>query len=172
MLGVGFGWLAEEFVALDQPFDERVSRFEESLAVLRNAWRGGEITHRGDHFSICGVQVTKRFTVIPLILGGNSDNALRRAARLGDGWFSSGTPSFDDAVRLRTKLHQLREDAGGERPFELIFRMEGCDPDVARRYEDAGFENVVIWTDQVWPEDRSLAGKREAMFQAAEHLVR
>lgn len=171
MLGVGFGWLAEEFVALDQPFDERISRFEESIAVLRVAWGGGELTHRGNHFSISGVQVTKRPTVIPLILGGNSDNALRRAARLGDGWFSSGTPSFDEAVRLRTKLHQLHEDTGSGRSFELVFRMEGCDPAVARRYEDAGFENVVIWTDQVWPEQRSLTGKREAMFEAAGQLL-
>jgi probable F420-dependent oxidoreductase len=171
VLGIGCGWLAEEFAALDQPFEERVSRFEESIAVLRSAWRGGEMTHQGTHFSISGVQVTKRPTVIPLILGGNSDKALRRAARLGDGWFSSGTPTFDEAVGMRTELEQLRRDAGEERPFELIFRMKGCDPSIARRYEDAGFENVVIWTDQVWPEHRSLANKREAMFEAAEQLL-
>ena len=171
VLGVGFGWLAEEFAALDQPFEQRVSRFEESIAVLRAAWRGGDVSHQGKHFSISGVQVTKRRTAIPLILGGNSENALRRAARLGDGWFSSGTPSFEEAVRLRTALHRLREDTDEERPFELIFRMEGCDPSVARRYEDAGFENVVIWTDQVWPELRPLADKREAMLEAAGRLL-
>jgi len=170
MFGLGFGWLEEEFAALDQPFHQRVSRFEESIAILRAAWRGGELTHHGQHFSIAGVQVTKRPTEIPLILGGNTDKALRRATRLGDGWFSSGTPPFDEALRLRAELQRLRAESGNGHPFELIFRMEGCDPAVARRYEDAGFENVLIWTDQLWPERQPLAEKRRAMCAAAERL--
>ena len=170
-LGVGTGWLAEEFAALDQSFEHRVSRFEESIEVLRAAWRGGELTHEGQHFSISGVQVTKHPIEIPLILGGNRARALLRATLLGDGWFSSGTPPFDEAVRLRAALLRLRDEAGIDRPFELIFRMEGCDPVIARRYEDAGFENVLVWADQVWPEHASLAEKREALGVAAERLL-
>jgi probable F420-dependent oxidoreductase len=171
-MGLGFGWLAEEFAALDQPFDQRVSRFEESINVLRTAWRGGEVIHDGKHFSIAGVQVTKRAIDIPLILGGNSDKALRRAARLGDGWFSSGTPSFDEAVRLRAALHHLLEETGAERPFELTFRVEGCDPSVLRQYEDAGFDDVLVWADQVWPQHASLAEKQETLLAAAGRLLR
>ena len=103
--------------------------------------------HEGRHFSISGVQVTNRRTEIPLILGGNTDRALRRAAQLGDGWFSSGTPPFEEALRLRDELTRLRreadEEGGVERPFELIFRVEGCDPAVLRRYADAGFDERV-----------------------------
>lgn len=170
VFGLGFGWLEEEFTALDIPFAERISRFEESIEIMRAAWQSGEVKHEGKHFSISGVQVTKRITHVPLILGGNTDKALRRAARLGDGWFSSGTPPFDESIRLRTELLRLRGESNNDRPFELIFRMEGCDPAVARRYEDAGFENVLIWTDQVWPDGRSLDDKRAAMFAAAEAL--
>jgi len=168
-LGLGFGWLAEEFAALDVPFDERVSRFEEGIDVLRAAWRGGELVHHGRHFDISGVQVTMRETAIPIMLGGNTPRALRRAARLADGWFASGTPPFDESVRLAGELRRLRAEAGDE-PFRLVFRMEGSDPAVAARYADAGFEEVLIWTDQVWPEGQPLDAKREAMFAAAAAL--
>lgn len=172
VLGAGLGWLEEEFRALDAPFRQRIGRFEEAIAVLRTAWRGGEVDHDGEHFRVSGVQVTMRATRIPLVLAGNVDAALDRAARLGDGWFSSGTPSFDEARRLRDELLHRREQSerSGD-PFRLVFRMEGADPDTARRYEDEGFDEVVIWSDQVWPEDdRPLEAKRAALLEAADAL--
>jgi probable F420-dependent oxidoreductase len=171
VFGLGFGWLEEEFEVLDVPFRERVTRFEEGIEVLRSAWRGGEVVHDGPHFAISGVQVTKRPTAIPLMLGGNTDKALRRAARLGDGWFSSGTPPFEESIRLRGELQRLRAESDrAADPFTLVFRMEGADPATARRYEDEGFDEVLIWTDQVWPAGQSLEAKREAMFAAADAL--
>ena len=169
--GLGFGWLEEEFDALGVPFGERVTRFEEGIEVLRAAWSSGEVKHEGRHFSISGVQVTNRPTVVPLMLGGNSERALRRAVRLGDGWFSSGTPPFDEALRLRGELQRLRAetDRAGE-PFKLVFRIDGTDPATIRRYADEGFEEVLIWTDQVWPVDLPLVAKREALFAAASAL--
>lgn len=169
--GIGFGWLEEEFDVLDVPFTERVSRFEEGIEVLKAAWRSGEVKHQGRHFSISGVQVTKRPTDVPVLLGGNTDKALRRAARLGDGWFSSGTPPIEESVRLRGELQRLRAegDRAGD-PFTLVFRMEGADPATARRYADEGFDEVLIWTDQVWPAGQSLETRRAAMFAAAEAL--
>lgn len=171
VFGLGFGWLREEFDVLDVPFAERVSRFEEGIAILRAAWRGGEVRHDGRHFSISGVQVTNRPTRIPLMLGGNSEKALRRAARLGDGWFSSGTPPFEESLRLRDELRRLRAECGrSDDAFALVFRMEGADAALARRYEDAGFDEVLIWTDEVWPASGTLEAKREAMLAVAERL--
>ena len=171
VFGVGFGWLEDEFTALDVPFTERVSRFEETIEVMRAAWASGEVKHEGRHFSISGVQVTKRITEVPLMLGGNTDKALRRAAKLGDGWFSSGTPPLEESMRLRDELRRLRAEGDRDGPFELVFRMEGADPATARRYEDEGFEDILIWTDQVWPEgDLPLEAKREHLFRAADAL--
>ena len=171
VFGLGLGWLEEEFTVLDVPFAERVTRFEESIEVLKAAWRSGEVKHEGRHFSISGVQVTKRVTEIPLMLGGNADKALRRAVRLGDGWFSSGTPPFEESLRLRSELQRLRAESDrADEPFKLVFRMEGADPATAQRYADEGFEEVLIWTDQVWPADEPLEAKRSAMFAAAEAL--
>ena len=105
------------------------------------------------------------------MLGGNSERALRRAARLGDGWFSSGTPPFAEAVSLRAELQRLRaESERADEEFKLVFRMEGADPETARRYADEGFEEVLVWTDQVWPAGRSVDAKRDAMFAAGEAL--
>ena len=155
IFGVGVGWLTGEFDALGVPFDERVDRFLEAIAVLRAAWAGGEVRHEGRHFAVSGVQVTARPTDVPLILGGNTQRALRRAAQLGDGWFSSGTPPLDEAVRLRDELLRLRreadDEAGAERPFHLVVRVEGRDPSLLARYAEAGFDDVAIWADHVWP---------------------
>jgi probable F420-dependent oxidoreductase len=171
VFGLGYGWLQEEFAVLDVPFAERVSRFEEAIEVIKLAWRSGEVKHQGRHFSISGVQVTNRVTRIPLMLGGNTDKALRRAVRFGDGWFSSGTPPFDESIRLRAELQRLRaESERADDPFALVFRMEGADPATARRYEDEGFDEVLIWTDKVWPAGLPLEAKREAMLAAASAL--
>jgi probable F420-dependent oxidoreductase len=170
ILGLGFGWLEEEFNALDIPFKQRVGRFEESIEILHRSWEGGEVTFGGKYFSVSGVQVTQRETKVPLILGGNSDRALRRAVRLGDGWLSSGTPTFEESLRLRSELQWLHQDANEGRPFAMMFRMGGADPADARQYEDAGFENLLIWAKEIWPAGESLTAKRAALFAAAESL--
>lgn len=172
ILGVGFGWLAEEFAALDVPFAERVTRFEEGIEILRASWRGGEIRHRGHHYSIEGVQVTSRPAAVPLMLGGNGELALRRAARLGDGWFSSGTPPFEESVRLKSELERLRagSDRAGE-PFRLVFRVGGdATRSAVEGYRQAGFSEILLWSDQVWPAGRPIEAKRATLAQAAAAL--
>lgn len=167
--GIGTGWLVDEFTALDVPFSERVGRFEESVDVMRRAWAAGPLDHHGRFFDFSDVQVTSRPTAMPLILGGNSERALDRAVRLGDGWFSSGTPVFDEAVRLRHDL--LRRHAEAPEPaaetFELVFRFEGSDSVALSRYEDAGFDHMVVWADRVWPVGQSLRLKRDRLAEAA-----
>jgi hypothetical protein len=78
---------------------------------------------------------------------------------------------MEESLRLREELRRLRAESerAGD-PFKLVFRMEGADPATARRYEDEGFDEVLIWTDQVWPDGLPLAAKREAMFAAADAL--
>jgi alkanesulfonate monooxygenase SsuD/methylene tetrahydromethanopterin reductase-like flavin-dependent oxidoreductase (luciferase family) len=146
---VGAGWLREEFDALGIPFEERFSRTVETLSVLRSAWAGGAFTHHGEHFQIDAVQVCDGPIHVPLVLGGNSAPALRRAAQLGDGWMSSGTPSFEEALELRDQLVSLRDATGIKGEFPLYFRIERPKRSLVEAYEREGFTNVLFWADQI-----------------------
>jgi probable F420-dependent oxidoreductase len=172
MLGVGSGWLEEEFDALGVPFAERGARFDESLAVLRAAWAGGELEGAGPHYPFARVLLSRQPVRVPMILGGNTDRALRRTARLADGWFSSGNPTFEEAGRLRQRLRELSDEVGREDHLPLYVRMAGRDPDVLGRYADEGFEHVTVWANQLWPADGAPAEKRERFLEASAALLR
>ena len=129
------------------------------------------VEHHGEIFDFAALEMAPAPVEVPLVIGGNSDAALRRAARAGDGWFSSGTPDFEEAVRLRDRLLALREELGKQaEPFETVVRIEGADAEDVRRYGAAGFDHVVIWADQVWPQGGSLEEKRARLTQAAREL--
>ena len=170
VLGVGSGWLAEEFAALGVPFEERGSRFDEAIDVLRGMWSGEVITHRGTHFDFGPVQLCPKPVEIPLVLGGNTDRALRRVAAKADAWFSSGTPDFEDALRLRDRVAAACDAAGRDRPLPMHFRVPSPTAADLDRYATEGFEHVVVWADQVWPAVGDLDAKRSSLFAAAHRL--
>jgi probable F420-dependent oxidoreductase len=171
MLGVGSGWLEEEFGALGVAFAERRARFDEALAVLRAAWGGGEISFHGEHVSFEHVMMTPEPVHVPLILGGNTEPALRRVASIADGWFSSGNPTFEEAVRLRDRLTALSEEVGRDRPLPVYMRMGGSDPAELARYAEYGFEHVTVWANQLWPDDGDPASKQARFAEAAAELM-
>ena len=165
MLGVGSGWLQEEFDALDVPFTDRASRYEESLTVLRAAFRGGPFEHAGRHWKFGPVQISPRPVDTPIVLGGNSDAALRRAARMADAWFASGNPSLDEAVDLLGRLTARCRERG--RSLETYVRVPAFDPAVVDRYKEAGFDNVLFWAEDICPPG---ADRRASFRSAAEEL--
>lgn len=172
LFGAGAGWLREEFDALDAPFDSRGERFDEAIGILRAAWAGGPITGTGPHFRFGSIQIADHELDIPLILGGNTERALRRAAARADGWFSSGTPTFDDAVHLRERIRALRAEQDAVGPFPLWVRAPRAERSDLARYEAAGFEHVVVWADQLWPRpgDGEPASRRDRFAAAAAAL--
>lgn len=90
-LGVGVGWLAEEFAALGAPFAERGKVADEHLAALRTLWRDEVATFHGRHVDFDGAVVLPKPATPggpPILVGGDTDPALRRTARYGDGWFA------------------------------------------------------------------------------------
>jgi probable F420-dependent oxidoreductase len=167
-LGIGAGWLREEFDSLGIPFEQRFSRTVETLAVLRAAWAGGPIKHRGVHFHVDGVQVCGSPVTVPLVLGGNSPSALRRAAEMGDGWMSSGTPTLEEAIRLRDQLASLRDASGNHGDFPLYFRIPRPDSRLVETYEREGFTHVLFWADQI--PNGSVDGLRAEMSIIADSL--
>jgi probable F420-dependent oxidoreductase len=113
VLGVGAGWLAEEFAALNESFDDRGKRLDEYIAVMRALWEGGKTTFDGDYFSFqdCISRPRPAQGTIPVIIGGHSKAAARRAGRLGDGFFP-GSASATEIGELITVVRQTAEDHG------------------------------------------------------------
>src|SRR5581483_7941871 len=89
-LGVGVGWSREEFDALGVPFARRGARTNEYLEAMRVLWREDVASFDGEFVSFSGVRVNPkpaRDRRIPIVIGGNSDAALRRVSAIGDGWY-------------------------------------------------------------------------------------
>jgi alkanesulfonate monooxygenase SsuD/methylene tetrahydromethanopterin reductase-like flavin-dependent oxidoreductase (luciferase family) len=170
MLGIGSGWLGEEFAALDVPFEERYGRTREAIEILRIAWAGGPFDYHGKYFDFDLIQLSTRSIDVPLILGGNTPRSLNRAATIGNGWFSSGTPSFDDVRRWRDELLRIRAAHGLEERFRCYIRIEANDPSLVDRYRADGMDHVVIWADHLWPASGDLESRRAALFESAAAL--
>jgi probable F420-dependent oxidoreductase len=121
ILGAGVGWLAEEFAALEaRPFPVRGPVTDEWIAIVKRLCQGGEVTFQGEHYQL-GAVVSNPGSLqrphLPILIGGTSQAALRRAATVGDGWLSTGLGPELLRARLRM-LHQLCE-AHGRRVADL-----------------------------------------------------
>jgi len=120
LLGVGAGWMREEFEVLEQPFARRGARMEEQIEVLRTVWQGGMQEHHGEFYDFDRLDMSPPPPEpVPILIGGHSEVALRRAARVGDGWM--GTYYGIDELRAYVeRLHGYRREYGSQdRPFEI-----------------------------------------------------
>lgn len=110
-LGIGVGWLREEFDALGIPWEQRGARTDEYVEALRAAWAPGESRFAGSFARFSGVHVHPKPVQprLPVVVGGHTDVAARRAGRLGDGFF----PAKGSVRRLR-ELFAVVDDAALE----------------------------------------------------------
>lgn len=121
ILGVGAGWLAQEFEHLGVPFRRRIRLLEEGLALMRVLWADPRPRFEGRFFRITDAvfePLPAQPGGPPVWIGGNTEAAVRRAARLGDGWHPVGL----DPETLRERVERLRAWANG-RPVTVICRM-------------------------------------------------
>ena len=112
-LGVGLGWNAVEYEALGKPFRARGAMLEEQVPLLRELWSGGTVTHRGrfERVTGAGLAPAPLQRPIPIWFGAQAAPALRRAGRMGDGWFPQVPPGprLDEA---RAEVAAGAESAG------------------------------------------------------------
>lgn len=163
ILGVGVGWLKEEFDLLGLPFATRGRRTDEMLDVIQRLLSGRDRDYAGRVFTLPAVRMRPVPTApIPVMVGGDSDAALRRAAR-HDGWLGV---DYDDEQRLAgliATVHRYRHAFGTDnRPFEVFAVLKGeLSVDRLRRLSDIG---VTITQDYAWlykGEPYSSVGKKK-----------
>ncbi|GAA4228784.1 TIGR03619 family F420-dependent LLM class oxidoreductase [Streptosporangium album] len=124
-VGLGLGWLPEEFAASGVSSERRGRRGEEFVHVLRRLWSEEVVEHRGEFYELPPVhQDPKPLPSPPILLGGSAEVALRRAGRLADGWISS---SREDLDRIDEKIAIVKESAraAGRDPEALRFVTRG-----------------------------------------------
>lgn len=172
LLGIGSGWMREEFDALGIPWRGRGARLDEMLDVIELLWSGESVDYRGEHFAFDPVRFSgPPADAVPLVFGGHADVALRRAGRRGDGWFGPNIP-LERTVEYRDRLEAFREDAGrGDEPFAYYVRLHGdLDASNVRRYERAGFAYLVFSPFTQLPPQASLQDKLDALERVANDL--
>ncbi|MGJ6125158.1 TIGR03619 family F420-dependent LLM class oxidoreductase [Mycolicibacterium sp. Y3] len=144
-LAVGAGWMREEFELLGQDFGTRGARLDEMIPALRELWRGGWVSWHGEHYQVPELMLEPHPPApVPILCGGESEVALRRAARLCDGWVGTAY-RLDEAVRYVDRLTVLRREYGREnQPFEIMLALlEVPTLEVFQRAEEAGITAVM-----------------------------
>jgi probable F420-dependent oxidoreductase len=148
VLGIGIGWSREEFDALGVPFAHRAKRTAEYVAAIRTIWRDDIASFSGSFVDFDAIRVNPkpvRDSCIPIVLGGNSDAALRRVVRWGDGWYGfnlEGVAAVADRVGL---IDQLCRDTGRDRAeLRLAVALQQPQPADVSALAELGIDELVI----------------------------
>jgi len=159
-LGIGVGWVREEAEALGSSFDDREARADESIEVMRTLWSERVASFHGEHFDFDGVVSEPRPVQpggVPIVIGGHSKSAARRAGRYGNGFYPLGvTPE-----RLATLLAVVSETAlvHGRDPAAIeLTLLGGADLESADALAEMGASRMVIAAHE-----KDLAGITRAL---------
>ena len=150
-LGVGIGWLEEEFVALGIPWEHRAKRTREYIEAMRKLWGEDPSSYSGEFVNFKNVRSNPKpvqGAKLPVIFGGESAPALRRVAEYGDGWCGFNLTPDEAAAKIR-KIEELLK-ANGRKRSESRSRChrtpKQIKQDDLKRYRDAGVDEVVMIT--------------------------
>jgi probable F420-dependent oxidoreductase len=147
-LGLGIGWLAEEYQAMSTPFERRGARFDDYLEAVKKVWTGNVVEHESEFLSWHGFKshpTPAQKPHPPILLGGVSDKTLHRVVHAAQGWYA---PS-DSSKLLAEKLAELKRIAAqAGRPFDSLdittsWRVQAR-PDALPEFEDLGIHRVVV----------------------------
>jgi probable F420-dependent oxidoreductase len=147
-LGIGIGWLKEEFDALGVPFARRTERTKEYVDAIRTIWRDDVATFQGEFVDYTSIRVNPkpvRDRRIPIVLGGNSDAAMRRIAVWGDGWYGF---NLDDVAAVADRVElidRLCREAGRDcSELRLAVALREPAPNDLAALAELGIDEFVV----------------------------
>lgn len=166
IFGVGLGWLADEFEAMEIPFRQRVGRVRESVEILRKIWKTGKLAHQGRYYQFPETTSYPRPVQPggpPIWIGGTAEPALKRAVEIGDAWLGVSGP-LEAVVQRISKVREFARQAG-KSDFTIAV---GASPEISREDADqlrqAGANHINFGftsgsTDEIEKRLESLAAK-------------
>ena len=168
MLGVGIGWLREEFDALGVPFDRRGARFDDYVVAMKKIWSGEVVEHNSDFINWSGF---KSFPLpvqkphLPVVIGGAKGKIYERIARHGDGWFAP----IGDPAELKVALADLARACDAESrdvaEIEITCMWPGQGgPEAVAALAEVGVSRLVVPTF-------ALGDPLEGMQKLAEEVI-
>jgi len=177
-LGVGTSPWREDYDVLGVDWAGRGQRLDESIAILRGLAAGDYFGFEGKCFTLPPVKIAPvPAEPVPVLIGGHADAALRRAARLGDGWMHGGGDPAD-LPRLLDRLAELRQSEGearSPRSFEVhVISMDAYSVDGVRRLEELGVTDVIVgfrWPYATGPDTEPLTTKLDHLRRFADAVI-
>ncbi len=174
-LGVGLSPWPEDFLAMGVPWERRGKRMDECIDILRGLWTGDFFSYSGEFYELESMkQSPAPPSHIPLLIGGHSDAALRRAVRKGDGWMHAGGDG-EELDRLLARLAEIRAGEGDDRDdFEVhAISYDAYSPDGVERLADKGVTDCIVGfrVPYVMGQDEEPLEKKVAHLERFAHDV-
>lgn len=150
MLGLGIGWLREEFDAMGVPFEKRGARYDDYIVAMRKVWSGDTVSHQSEFLQWQGFKsypLPVQKSNLPIVIGGASGKVYQRVAKLGDGWYIPSSDADDIAQQLE-KL-KVACDAEGRAVEDVEITVmfspkQGLDQ--VKRLQDLGVDRLTLFT--------------------------
>jgi probable F420-dependent oxidoreductase len=166
LLGVGIGWLEEEFQAIGVPWESRAQRTREYIESMRKLWSDEVSSYQGDFVKFEGVRSNPKplgGAKLPIFFGGESGPALRRVAEYGDGWCGFNLTPDEAAAKIRRIEDLLKTNGRKRSDVELAVSpyTKPIKSDDLKRYRDAGADEVVLIRLRPPREEKELAANLE-----------
>jgi probable F420-dependent oxidoreductase len=145
--GIGASWLAEEWLAAQLDFSTRGRRVDEAIEICKRLWAEETVTHHGEFFSFDEVAFAPKPVQRPgppILVGGESKAALRRAARLGDGWLGMSHTFESGAVQIGQLRALLADNDRADGDFEIALGGAIESRADVTRWEDLGVTRMIV----------------------------
>ena len=174
--GVGLSPWPDDFEVVDVPWARRGKRMDEMIEIIRGLCAGGYFAYDGEIFQVPSIKLCPvPEQPVPFLIGGHSEPALRRAARIGDGWIHAGGDP-EELAKALSRLAELRREYGREsEPFEIhVISADAYRPDGIERLAEAGVTDVIVGFRNAYAvgqDEQSLDQKFEALRRYADAVI-
>ncbi|HTO55273.1 MAG TPA: LLM class F420-dependent oxidoreductase [Myxococcota bacterium] len=169
--GVGVGWCKEEVIACGYGWDDRGERCDEFLKAMIELWTKPLASFQGKHLELAPCRMDPKPVQkphVPILVGGHTPRALRRAAELGSGWYGFALTPEGTAAILENLDRALRKAGRSRKGFEIVVTPQQATPETLKAYADLGVDRLVVQLGSQRPEavDKRLP-ELERLVQAA-----